>query len=225
MLSPSQLSHYQLVFKLLLVLKLTERQLSLTWHRVAGAVRSRDKALVSARFPKRSAAAPGPGAGAGGAAAAAAGQAAAAQGLGVGAAAAAAAEFPWDETELQLVYSLGQRFTFFVQVRGVCVEGLRDGWLCGVSKIMGGREGGRAGGRGREGEGGGGSVRSCSLACLSAFFTVELLRYAIPHQLAHPLPLSCMHASLSCTKELLLRYAAFSPAGTQFPLAFPLPWS
>lgn len=31
------------------------------------------------------------------------------------------------ETELQLVYSLGQRFTFFVQVRGVCVEGLRDG--------------------------------------------------------------------------------------------------
>lgn len=131
MLSPSQLSHYQLVFKLLLVLKLTERQLSLTWHRVAGAVRSRDKALVSARFPKRSAAAPGPGAGAGGAAAAGAGQAAAAQGLGA-AGAAAGAEFPWDETELQLVYSLGQRFTFFVQVRGMWAKGWRDGWLWGV---------------------------------------------------------------------------------------------
>ena len=140
-LSPSQLSHYQLVFKLLLVLKLTERQLSLTWHRVAGAVRSRDKALVSARFPKRSVAAAGPGASAGGAAAAAAGQAAPAQGLGLGAGAVA---FPWDETELQLVYSLGQRFTFFVQVRGAYTQR----WRAGLGRNSGGGEG--AGERGKE---------------------------------------------------------------------------
>ena len=31
---PAQLSHYQLVFKLLLSLKLTERQLSTAWHRI-----------------------------------------------------------------------------------------------------------------------------------------------------------------------------------------------
>lgn len=36
---PSQLSHYQLVFKLILTLKLTERQLSSAWHRVAAGSR------------------------------------------------------------------------------------------------------------------------------------------------------------------------------------------
>ena len=36
---PSQLSHYQLVFKLLLTLKLTERQLSSVWHRIASGTR------------------------------------------------------------------------------------------------------------------------------------------------------------------------------------------
>ncbi|GAX72609.1 hypothetical protein CEUSTIGMA_g65.t1 [Chlamydomonas eustigma] len=91
---PSQLANYQLVFKLLLTLKLTERQLSTTWLRMAGRSRALDKAAVSARIG-------GPD----------------------GRRAEALARFGkesvvpvgWDVEEMYRVYSLGQRLLYFVQ--------------------------------------------------------------------------------------------------------------